>query len=51
MCKVAKAEILVPRQGSIDMKNIVFVALATIVLVGCTTQNITNVNIDDKNRQ
>ena len=30
------------------MKNIVFVALATIVLVGCTTPNISNVNIGDK---
>lgn len=48
MYKAAKAKILVLRQGSINMKNIIFVALATIVLVGCTAPNITNVNIGDK---
>jgi len=30
------------------MKNIIFVAIATIVLAGCTAPNITNVNIGDK---
>ena len=48
MYRPAKAKILVLRQGSINMKNIIFVALATIVLVGCATPNITNVNIGEK---
>jgi len=48
MYKAAKAKILVLRQGSINMKNVIFVAIATIVLAGCTAPNITNVNIGDK---
>ena len=39
---------LVQKQGSIEMKKIIYGAIAAMILAGCTTPAITNVNIGNQ---